>query len=95
MDDLTRRAFAAYFRSADREGVVAVDQPAIDSGPVEYQGRTYVVLRNVRGTLAVYRVRTTGLLRRLKRWPKAIETMPPEPRERPSESRSGPAERKE
>jgi hypothetical protein len=94
MDDLTRRAFAAYFR-AERERNAIVDQPALDSGPVEYQGRTYVVLRNVRGVLAVYRLRTTGLLRRLKRWPKAIETMPPELREQSAEGRSGPTEGEE
>jgi hypothetical protein len=69
MDDLTRRAFAAYFRTAAQDGPAAVDQPANTSGPVEHQGKTYVVLENVRGTLAVYRVRTSGQLKRLRRWP--------------------------
>ena len=69
MDDLTRRAFAAYFRGAD----YGVDQPANYSGPVEYQGRKYVVLRNARGPLAVYRVRTSGALKRLRRWPRGVE----------------------
>lgn len=66
MDELTRRAFAAYFRAA---GDIA-DQPSNDSGITEHGGRTYVVLRNVNGILAVYRVRPSdGVLRRLKRWP--------------------------
>lgn len=71
MDDLTRRAFAAYFR-AERDANTIVDQPANTSGVVEHDGRTYVVLHNVRGTLAVYRVRTSGQLKRLKRWPAEV-----------------------
>jgi hypothetical protein len=37
---------------------------------VTHAGLQYVILRNVDGVLAVYRVRTdNGLLRRMKRWP--------------------------
>jgi hypothetical protein len=68
MDDLTSRAFAAYFRS--ESGIV--DQPANDSGPAEWAGKQYVVLRNVNGVLAVYRVRNSGALKRLRRWPSAL-----------------------
>ena len=67
MDGLTYRAFGAYFRSG------GVAQPANDSGPITDTGREYVVLRNVNGILAVYRVRTSGALRRLRRWPQALE----------------------
>jgi hypothetical protein len=79
MDDLTRRAMVAYLRSDGAAGSVSEQH----SGPVTHQGRTYVVLRPASGprVLAVYRYRTTGLLRRLKRWPKALETMPPERKE--------------
>ena len=66
MDELTGRAFAAYFRSG------GVDQPGNDSGTVELEGRRYVVLRNVTGVLAVYRVRTSGALKRLRRWPREV-----------------------
>ncbi len=70
MDELTSRAFAAYFRS--ESGIV--DQPsAADSGPMELDGKGYVVLRNVNGILAVYRVRPSGALKRLRRWPHALE----------------------
>jgi len=93
MDDLTRRALVAYLRTDDTAGGVSEQH----SGPVTHQGRTYVVLRpgSGAGVLAVYRYRTTGLLRRLKRWPKAIEAMSPEPREGHAEGRSGPAQGKE
>ena len=66
-DDLVRRALAAYFRGG------ADIQPANTSGVVEHEGKSYVVLHNVNGILAVYRVRNDGVLKGLKRWPKAIE----------------------
>ncbi|MGU3501882.1 hypothetical protein [Mycobacterium sp. C31M] len=62
-DDLTRRAFAAYFRSG------GTDQPTRGSGVVERDGKLYVVLGSARGILAVYRVRNDGMLRRMRRWP--------------------------
>jgi hypothetical protein len=72
-DDLTRRAFAAYFRT-ERDANTVVDQPAASaSGLVEHEGKTYVVLHSARGTLAVYRVRNSGQLKRLRRWPAALD----------------------
>lgn len=70
---LTQRAFAAYYRSAAREGVPSPDHPANGSGVQEHNGKLYVVLRNVTGILAVYRVRTSGILKELRRWPKELE----------------------
>lgn len=68
-NELTRRALAAYFRSG------YMDQPASgSSGPIESGGKLYVVLRNMNGVLAVYRVRTSGALKRLVRWPRELET---------------------
>jgi hypothetical protein len=67
-DDLRSRAYAAYFRS----GAVTIPAAA-GSGVEEWQDKLYVVLRNVDGVLAVYRVRTSGALKRLRRWPKAVE----------------------
>jgi hypothetical protein len=73
MDDLTKRALAAYVKS---DGPAAVKVSERNSGPVKHKGRSYVVLRGQRGAvLAVYRYRTSDMLRRLKRWPVAIETM--------------------
>jgi hypothetical protein len=71
MDDLTRRALAAYVRS---DGPDAVKVSERHSGPVGIEDETYIVLRTGRGKLlAVYRHRPSGMLRRLKRWPRAIE----------------------
>lgn len=70
-DDLTRRAFAAWYRSCKAEGAVP-DQPSAGSGVVEHGGRLYVQLHNVNGILAVYRVRNDGMLRRMRRWPQAL-----------------------
>lgn len=36
----------------------------------------YVVLENVSGILAVYRVRNDGKLKGLRRWPAQLETSP-------------------
>ena len=50
-------------------------QPAADlSGPATDKGLEYIVLRNLGGVLAVYRVLTISReLKRLQRWPKVIE----------------------
>jgi hypothetical protein len=71
MNDLLGRAFSAYFARAAREGWIP-DQPANYSDVREVDGREYVVLENVRGVLAVYRVRTNGRLKYLRRWPREL-----------------------
>lgn len=74
-DPLINRAFAAYYRNLHREGFTdqQINIPANDSHRCEHDGKEYVVLHNIRGVLAVYRVRNDGILKGLKRWPKAIE----------------------
>jgi hypothetical protein len=69
VDDLQRRAFAAYFRTG------GFDQPSGPSGEpyTASNGKTYVPLYNGGGLLAVYRVDTVGRLKRLKRWPKQLD----------------------
>src|SRR4029077_11243262 len=58
MDDLVKRAFAAWFRSG------GTDQPSSAAGGIEeHNGKEYVVLRNVRGVMKVYRVRPDGMLK--------------------------------
>ena len=71
-EDLTRRAIAAYYRTARTNGATVIDHPALGGDVVEHDGKLYVVLSNIRGTLAVYRVRTSGQLKRLRRWPTAV-----------------------
>ena len=67
---LKARAMAAYFRSAG-EGALQPTAPEIR----EHEGLKYVVLENVNGILAVYRIRTVNgapVLKGLKRWPKEV-----------------------
>jgi hypothetical protein len=78
-DRLLARAFAAYFRSAARNGVPSPNQPANDSYVIDLDGKGYVVLRNASGTLAVYRIRTSGVLKELKRWPRDVAPARGEP----------------
>jgi hypothetical protein len=81
MDDeaLVRRAFSAYYRSATRAaGHGVVNQPSSGSGVRHYDGKDYVVLYNVNGILAVYRIRTVNgqhVLKGLKRYPAALEAL--------------------
>lgn len=74
-DTLVRRAFAAYYRAGTREGYEPqqLDIPAHTSHVAEHNGKHYVILENINGVLAVYRVRNDGILKQLRRWPAAIE----------------------
>ncbi len=64
--DLGRRALTAWFRSG------GIDQPTPPQTHT-LEGKSYVVLTNVNGVLAVYRVKTDGVLKRLKRYPREFE----------------------
>lgn len=68
MIEHTTRAIAAYTRNPGTQ------QPAADlSGPAAAGGLDYIVLRNLGGVLAVYRVLPISkTLKRLKRWPKEV-----------------------
>ena len=67
--NLLNRAIAAHFRAATDGQPL---QPSKDSDVREVDGKIYVVLRNVTGPLKVYRVRTDGVLKGLKRWPAEV-----------------------
>src|ERR1700730_9803352 len=64
--DLKRRAFAAWSRSG------GTDQPTEPDHLQDEEGHAYVVLHNVGGILAVYRVKNDGALRALRRYPKSL-----------------------
>jgi hypothetical protein len=69
VDELLGRAYRAYIMTAAREGY-SVDQPSeLGSGQEEVGGKSYIVLRNCNGILAVYRIRNDDMLKRLRRWP--------------------------
>lgn len=68
--DLTQRAIKLHTGR-----VPGAQQPAANlSGPATAGGLDYIVLRNVGGVLAVYRVLPIShTLKRLKRWPKEVD----------------------
>lgn len=66
-EDLKRRALSAYFKSG------GTHQPSSASGVMDVDGLRYVRLFAAGRMLAVYRVDTVGRLKRLKRWPKALD----------------------
>jgi hypothetical protein len=74
---LLNRALAAYFRSNPND-TLATDAVYMDSKPETFGGHKYVVIRGRQGkgasveTFAVYRVRNDGMLRRLRRYPAAL-----------------------
>lgn len=62
---------AAHFRYSEAS---FPDQPdAKASGLRLHKRLRYIVLRNVRGTIAVFRIQNDGQLRRLRRWPAALD----------------------
>lgn len=69
LHQLTQRAIKSH------TGKLGAQQPAADlSGPATAGGLDYIVLRNLGGVLAVYRVLPISrTLKLLKRWPKAVE----------------------
>ena len=67
MTETVRRALSAYYRS---DSTVPDEQA---SGERTHNGKQSVVLERHREVLAVYRGQPNGLLRRMRRWPKAVE----------------------
>jgi hypothetical protein len=72
---LIQRAYSAYLQS---DGI-STEQPTSRSGVEVIGDLKYVVLRNERRVLAVYRVRRSGLLRRMRRWPLALNNISQNP----------------
>jgi len=70
-NELLTRALAAYFKFP---GEGTIDQPSEHLSDVRtHKKKKYVVLANGHRTLAVYRIRTDGMLKRLKRWPSELD----------------------
>jgi len=74
LDDpaIVRRAFVAWY-SADEDQAPGHPSPAA-SHHVRLAGHEYVVLRDANSLLAVYRLRNDGKLKRLRRWPRELES---------------------
>jgi hypothetical protein len=71
-EPLINRAMSAWWRAGHRESGVAPPIPANDSYLCELDGRQYVVLHNINGVLAVYRVHNNGQLRLMRRPPRQL-----------------------
>jgi hypothetical protein len=72
------RALRAYYRAMVQRtrGALPIDELPSRIFEENVATRAYIVLNNGARTLAVYRIRPGGVLRRLKRWPKGLETRP-------------------
>jgi len=71
--ELEDRALRAYFRAADKEGYVALLPSRRTSCVAEGNGKTYVMLCDGGyNVLAAFRLRSTGVLKRLRRWPNSL-----------------------
>jgi hypothetical protein len=67
-----KRAVAALCRSASKEGFMFMQPDYVVSGVDEHEGKEYFRLANKNGILAIYRILNNGTLKRLKRWPAAL-----------------------
>lgn len=63
---LVERAITAYLKAG------GPDQPGKGSDEVAIDGVVYAVLRNVKGVLAVYKLDSKGILRRVRDIPEGI-----------------------
>ena len=65
-ENFVRRAVTAYFKHNEHANP---PQPNKSLSEIEaVGGKAYVVLRNINGVLAVYRIRNDGMLKGLRRW---------------------------
>lgn len=72
--ELIDRAMRAHYRASKRESGIYAQPSAASSGLEEVDGQQLVVLRNVRGVLRVYKVRSGDRLAQVKQWPDGLET---------------------
>ena len=76
--ELIRRALAGYFRAGD-EAPPVPDRCTVEQAKSANAAEVgqYVCLRDYQRLLAVFKVRRhDGMLKRLKRWPNSLDTLP-------------------
>ena len=79
MNDHLTRAYSAYFDACMRSRKATVFPSAEHSGIESFNTKIYVTLRDYSGTpIVVYRLRGNGHLRKILRWPPAMQ-IPPRP----------------
>jgi hypothetical protein len=72
--DYVPRALAAWYRGSSPGSTRPLPHHALCAQVTLDTGKSYVLLANSYHVLGVYRIRPQGVLRRLKCWPKAVET---------------------
>ena len=81
-EDYVCRALSAWFRGGRSRGEERLyPSETLSQQVILPDGKQYVLLANSSGVLAVYRIRPSGLLRWLRRWPKEVEVAAGWPRE--------------
>jgi hypothetical protein len=71
--DYVPRALAAWYRASRTGHTRAFPSQALCEQVTLANGKAYVVMANSNAVLGVYRIRPSGFLRLLKRWPRAVE----------------------
>ena len=71
--DWIDRAMSAWYRGSSPGASRLYPSEAMSQHVTLPNGKEYVVLANSYQVLGVYRVRPSGYLRLMKRWPKAVE----------------------
>jgi hypothetical protein len=80
-EDYLPRALAAWYRGTATGQSRQYPSEALSMQVTLPDGKSYVVLANSYQVLGVYRVRPNGVLKLLRRWPKAVEIAAGWPRE--------------
>jgi hypothetical protein len=72
--DWVPRALAAWYRGSTTGIARQYPSEGMCTQVTLPDGKAYVVLANSYQVLGVYRIRPNGVLRLMKKWPKAVET---------------------
>ena len=73
MVDYVPRALAAWYRASRTDHTRPFPSEALCTQVTLPNGKGYVVMANSYQVLGVYRIRPSGFLRGLRRWPRAVE----------------------
>jgi hypothetical protein len=72
-EDWLSRALAAWHRGSQSGQQRLYPADGMSVHVALPNGKEYVVIANSYHVLGVYRIRPSGFLRRMKKWPKAVE----------------------
>jgi hypothetical protein len=80
-EDYVPRALVAWYRGSTYARTRFSPTEALSTQITLPDGKSYVVLANTYMIMGVYRIRPSGFLKLLKRWPKAVEAAAGWPRD--------------